>query len=243
MITHTLNIESNVLESKNFTKNIIEFCGTISTKITFAAHLSYYNLSAQEYLIACKDFSDYYNREDENRRNKFMNNIEYRKTLLSNYHTVEEVSEYFNRLHRYDLVEYDEVKKTLNEYMNNSIITKTIARRRQEKNMLAKKEEKLPKESFIGSNFTFISHCTIGGDLYKVYNFKVNNSMIIFLLNKGDLLDFFSFEDIELLEDPAFYADDNLVLSICTHERTITLHLTEEQYKSFKSLGIPHVKN
>lgn len=66
MITHTLNIESNVLESKNFTKNIIEFCGTISTKITFTAHLSYYNLSAQEYLIACKDFSDYYNREDEN---------------------------------------------------------------------------------------------------------------------------------------------------------------------------------
>lgn len=84
-----------------------------------------------------------------------------------------------------------------------------------------------------------MSHCTIGG-LYKVYDFKLTSSMISYLMNLGDLFNFYIFDNKDTLEDPAFYSDNRLILSVCTHERTSTLFLSEEQYDNFKTLDVPY---
>lgn len=237
MKSHTIFIEPNTLKSSNHTKNLIKYCSLICNKITFEIQLIYYDLSKNEYTNACNDFLNYYMGENEKRRNEFKNNIDYKMNLLKKYHTINEVSEYFDRLHQYDLVEFEEVKKTLEQYVINSRKNKDFELRRQDK--IIKKKVYLPMETFIGSRFTF-SHCTIGG-LYKVYYFNIHSSLVSHLLNEDELFKFYSFEDIEI-ENPAFYLDETCVLSVCTHERTISLHLSKEQYDIFKSLEIPFIK-
>lgn len=237
MKSYTIFIDPNTLKSCNHTNNLIEFCASICNKITFEIHISYYDLSKSECSHACNDFYNYYMGVNEKRRSEFENNIEFKMNLLEKYHTINEVSEYFDRLHQYDLVEFEEVKKILEQYVINSRKTKNVAISRQD-NIILKKVF-LPKEAFIGARFT-LSHCTIGG-LYKVYYFNIHSSLIGYLLNDNELFKFYSFEDIEL-ENPAFYFDETCVLSVCTHERTISLHLSKEQYDIFKSLEIPFIK-
>lgn len=237
MNSYNIFLEPNTLKSSNRAKNLIKFCASICNKITFEIQLSYYDLSKSEYNHACNDFINYYKGEDQKRRNEFKNSMDYKMSLLEKYHTLDEVSEYLDRLHQYDLVEFEEVKKTLEQYLHNSSKMKDHAISRQDKNIL--KEEGLPKEAFIGTRISF-SHCTKGG-IFKVYYFNIHSSLISHLINEGDLLKLYQFGGIEL-EDPAFYLDDTCVLSVCTHERTIALFLSKEQYNTFKSLEIPYIK-
>lgn len=96
----------------------------------------------------------------------------------------------------------------------------------------------LPEENYIGSRFTCNSHCTIGG-IYKVYTFKVDHNMTKYLNYCRDLTKFNTFKDIDFLEDPGFYVEDRLICSICSHERTYTLFLQEEEFSDFQLLKIP----
>ncbi len=187
---------------------------------------------------ACDDFYGYYRYEDEKRRSEFILNSDYKKFLLDKYHTIDEVYEYFNRLHQYDLIQLCELKDDLKQNIKNVPANKNTLLPDNCNHFIANKEM-LPKEAFLGYKFTF-SHCTIGG-IYKVYDFIINNLMMICMLNKGNFFENYSFDGIDKLENPALYSDNKLILSVCTHEHTIALHLTEEQYNDFKKTGIPYI--
>lgn len=135
-------------------------------------------------------------------------------------------------------MELEEVKKQLQHYVDDFKYNK----KKKEDLILESKavehEVHLPKESNIGSRFTYNSHCTIGG-LYKVYYFKMDEMMIEYLYNKGDLIKFNTFNDLYFLEDPCFYKDDRVICSICSHEQTIALFLQDNELEDFRLLKIP----
>ena len=235
----TLFIEPNIMKSQMHTQKIIQFCSSICTKITFATNLVNYNLSTEEYINAYSDFFDYYRCADENRRDRFVSDLDYRSKLLNTYLSEVEVSDYFDRLHQYDLIQFNELKYDLKQYVIEPKRNGNSEANSQDKSNHTKVTLSLPKEAYQGSKFTFESHCTIGG-LYKIYDFRMTDYMIDCLMNLGYLFDCFEFDNIDTLEDPAFYSDNNLVLSVCTHERTASLFLSEEQYINFKLLDVPH---
>ena len=223
------------MQSQIHAKKIIQFCSSICTKITISTNLVNYNLSTQEYINAYSDFFDYYRCADENRRDQFISDLDYKSKLLNTYQTEKEVSDYFDRLHQYDLIQFNELKNDLKQY----VIDHKKNRNSQDKSTHTKETLSLPKEAYQDSKFTFESHCTIGG-LYKVYDFKLTDPIINCLMNSSDLFNYFEFDNIDTLEDPAFYSDNSLILSVCTHERTTSLFLSEEQYNIFKLLDVPH---
>ena len=230
-------IEYKDIQLKQSYKKLIRYLSSMSNKITYSVIMEYYLLSPEEYIDSVNDFADEYSKEDSNRRLRFMNDIEYRETLFKTYHTYEEIYAYLERLKCYDLVELEEVKKQLQHYVNDFIYNK----RKKEYLTLESKEEQevfLPKESYIGNRFTYNSHCTIGG-LYKVYYFKMDEMMIGYLYNKGDLIKFNSFNEIYFLEDPCFYEGDRVICSICSHEKTFALFLEDNELEDFRLLKIP----
>lgn len=96
----------------------------------------------------------------------------------------------------------------------------------------------LPNESFIGSKFTVNSHCTIGG-LYKIYEFIIDQNMIDYLIQHGELTKTNCFQNETMLQDPGFYKQSQLICSICSHEQTYTLLLEDEQIIMLKEMDIP----
>jgi hypothetical protein len=239
MKLHIIDIEPDIMKSKIYVNKIMDFCSLRCNKISFEIHLSNYNLSEEEYKKACNDFYEYYRTEDVKRRTEFEQNPQYKNSLLNTYYTKDEVFNYFDRLHEYDLVQYNEIINNLKQSMNsnsNKVKSPTYA---QDKFMKEKKRLYLPEDAYLSSRYTFESHCTIGG-LYKVYDFKLNISMISSLKETEDLFKYYSFHDSDMLEDPAFYMDNTLVLSICTHERTANLFLSDDQLNEFKKFEIPH---
>lgn len=231
-------IEYKDVRSKKDYNKFISFLSSISNKITYSVTMQYYLLSPEEYTDAVNDFADEYRKEDSNRRLRFMNDLEYRETLLKTYHTYEEIVTYFDRLQCYDLVELEEVKKQLQVYVNDFKYNKKKKDDLTSESNGLEKEILLPKESFIGNKFTYKSHCTIGG-LYKIYYFKMDEMMIKYLDSKGDLIKFNTFNDLYFLEDPCFYKDDRVICSICSHEQTFALFLEDNELEDFRLLKIP----
>jgi hypothetical protein len=101
-------------------------------------------------------------------------------------------------------------------------------------------QEMLPREAYLGNKFSFISHCSMGGGVFKAYEFEIISPMVSYLLNARSLFKYYSFDGIDKLENPALYSENKLILSVCTHEHTAALHLTDEQYNDFKKIGIPY---
>lgn len=225
---HTIFLEYKDMLSKVNQKNLTIFLATISTEITYSVLMNYYFLSSEEYTIAVNDFYNEYSKEDLSRRSRFLKDASYRDTLFKTYKTHDEVLAYFERLKYYDLVELEEVKEELQLQMNYSQNNETL------------EEDKIviPEENYLGSRFTYKSHCTIGG-LYKEYHFKVDKKMTEYLSVKGNLTKFNTFKDVNYLEDPGFYNSDRLICSICSHEHTFVLFLFDSEFDDFRLLNIP----
>lgn len=238
MITKKLYLDYSTLKSSENTKKLIEFCGAICSDISFNVHLSNYNFTANEYKIACNDIYNYYMKENEVRRNDYFEKEECREKLLKKHHTTEQVREYFDRLMRYDMIEFEEVKMELKRFIKSFEPPKhdEIMNRDIENQM---SNVSLPTDNFLSSNFTFISHCTIGG-LYKSYKFRIDDIILKHLAREDKLFKFYLYKDTKWLEDPAFFDNDKLILSICSHDKTATLFLSVQQYNDFKFLEIPH---
>lgn len=231
-------IEYKDIRLKQKYKILIKFLSSMSNKITYSVIMEYYLLSPEEYTDSVNDITEEYSKEDLNRRLRFTNDLEYRETLFKTYHTYEEIFAYLDRLKCYDLVELEEVKKQLQYYVNDYNYNK---KKKEYLTLESKKVElevPLPKECYIGNRFTYNSHCTIGG-LYKVYYFKMDEMMIEYLYNKGDLIKFNSFNEICFLEDPYFYKGDRVICSICSHEQTFALFLQDNELEDFRLLKIP----
>jgi hypothetical protein len=94
------------------------------------------------------------------------------------------------------------------------------------------------EESFIRSRHTAFSHCSIGG-LYKIYELKFDQNMVDYLIQHGKLTKTNCFQNDTMLEDPGFYNQNQLVCSICSHEKTHFFFLDDEQISVLKELDIP----
>ena len=68
------------------------------------------------------------------------------------------------------------------------------------------------KNSLIKIDVTHIWHCTISGQLSKVFYFKLNKESINWLLQHKNIYDF------KWLDDLAFYKNNKCIFSSCTHE-------------------------
>ncbi len=237
MASHTIFIEPNILSSAKYSARIIDFCLSFCNQITFGTHLAYYELSMQEYDVACNEFLQYYRNEDTKRRIKFENDLEYKHAVMGQQSKSNNITKYFDRLHQYDLVEFTEIKKSLAHYIHNSTdrLPKSTGYRKDKRSTASS----LPTEAFTKVRFTF-SHCTTGAP-YRVYYFGITPALKHHLLTEGNLLNYYSYHGIEL-EDPAFYSDDSLILSVCTHERLTALYLSEAHWKAFQQLEIPYKK-
>ncbi len=78
---------------------------------------------------------------------------------------------------------------------------------------LETEQNKCLKENLIKTEVTFAWHCTVSGELSKVFYFKLNDDTVKWLSK------FESDYDLENLEDLAFYKKGKLLFSSCTHER------------------------
>ncbi|WP_455718457.1 hypothetical protein [Anaerosporobacter sp.] len=234
----TIFIEYKDMLSKSNCTKMINFLVAISNKITYSVILNYYYLTTEEYANAINDFSNETSKEDFDRRLRFLKDVEYQDTLLKIYHTHDEVLAYFERLYHYDLVELEEIKEELQLQVNFSQNNKKLKEDKILSNIKLRTKIVIPEENYLGSRFTYKSHCTIGG-LYKEYYFKIDNNMTEYLNKKGNLIKFNTFKDINYLEDPGFYNNDRLICSICSHEHTFCLILQDSELDDFRLLKIP----
>ena len=220
-------IDNNVMVNEQYRRKIIVFLKNYCDIVTYATLLvDDYDLNYEEYSKAKKDFSNEFIIEDEIRRAKFVDDIHYQNELLNKFHTSENVYEYFDRLKVYDNIELEKINKTLKQYLKNRRNTKYRG------------TMTLPNESFIGSKFTVNSHCTIGG-LYKIYEFIIDQNMIDYLIQHGELNKTNCFQNDTMLQDPGFYKQSQLICSICSHEQTYTFLLEDEQIIMLKEMDIP----
>ena len=220
-------IDNNIMVNEQYRRKIIDFLKKYCDIVSYATLLDDdYDLNYEEYSKAMRDFSNEFIIEDETRRSRFIDDIHYQNELLNKFHNSENVFEYFDRLKVYDNIELEKINKMLKRYLNNTGNTKyrdTIT---------------LPNESFIGSKFTVKSHCTIGG-LYKIYEFIMDQNMIDYLIQHGELTKMNCFQNDTMLEDPGFYKLNQLICSICSHEQTYTFFLDDEQIITLKETDIP----
>jgi hypothetical protein len=190
-----------------------------------------YNFLSNEVTIAINDIYNEYLEEDKNRRWKYLTNSENKINLLNLYNTDEKVEEYFDRLKKYDLIELENVKDLVLHLNERTEDTRLLGNY---------KTTSLPHDSYLGSRFTVYSHCTLGGGLYKLFCFQIDEEVKGKLLEKSDLLAYYSYNNVNFLEDPGFYHNDELICSICSHEQTFFLFLKDDQYLQFKKLEIQH---
>lgn len=235
---HTIHLEYKDMLSKPNHKKLITFLGTRSTKITYSVIMYNFFLSIEEYADAINDLSNESNKEDLDRRLRFVEDVGYQDTLLKTYHTQDEVLAYFDRLKYYDLVELEEIKEELQLKIYNSQDIKILKEDEIFSDKSLQTKIIIPEENYIGSRFTFYSHYTNGG-LYKEYHFKIDNRMTEYLSNKGDLTKYNTFKDILYLEDPGFYNNDRLICSIISHEHSFRLFLSNSEFDDFRLLKIP----
>lgn len=103
-------------------------------------------------------------------------------------------------------------------------------------------EDNFSKYKLTDRKVTCITPCTIGGEKV-MYFFEIEDVI------KNQ---FFEMEELfrpvigneatsTYLDDPVFYKDNEIILSLCSHERYATLYLTEIQYEDFRQLNIPHL--
>lgn len=212
---------------------LIKFCCNICNKLTLATHLNSYRLLSGELTKALDDIKNEYLKEDENRRRDYLTDNGIKEKLLNTYGTNDKVLEYFDRLSMYDLIELDNVKDLLLRYQNELEDTELPIKYSDSIDI------SLPQDSYLEEKFSVYSHCTIGG-VYKVYSFKIDRDIESMLLEICDLYSYYTFNNIYTLDDPAFYDEDKIICSICSHEQTIFLYLNNDQYKTFTELGIPY---
>ena len=99
----------DAMQSKENLRKLIEFCCSISNKLTLAAHMSMYYLSTHELPKALDDINNEYLIEDKDRRSRYVTDRNYKLDLLHTYHTDDEVMKYFDRLREYDLIELSKI--------------------------------------------------------------------------------------------------------------------------------------
>jgi len=88
---------------------------------------------------------------------------------------------------------------------------------------------------------TCMTPCTVGGPKV-MYFLKIEDRIKAQCCRMSDLFEpvIRDSEKELLLDDPTFYKEGKIVMTVCSHEQYATLFLDEKQYGEFKSLGISH---
>ena len=106
---------------------------------------------------------------------------------------------------------------------------------------LCNPKKDLSKVGLVGYKKTRKTHCT-EGPLTCIYTFLKESAIkqyIEKMPNWYSPIEIISDTHITL-EDPAFYKEGKLMVSICSHEKMASLVLTQAQYEIFHKLRIPH---
>jgi hypothetical protein len=103
-------------------------------------------------------------------------------------------------------------------------------------------EDIFSKYKLTDRKVTCITPCTLGG-AKVMYFFEIEDAIKHQFCEMEELFHPVIVDETTalLLDDPVFYKDNDIILSICSHERYATLYLTESQYEDFRSLEIPHI--
>lgn len=103
-------------------------------------------------------------------------------------------------------------------------------------------EDNFSKYKLEDRKVTCITPCTIGG-AKVMYFFEIEDAIKHRFYEMEELFYPVIKNETKMLylDDPVFYKDNEIVLSICSHERYANLYLIESQYEVFKSLEIPHI--
>lgn len=89
---------------------------------------------------------------------------------------------------------------------------------------------------------TYHTHCTMSGQPAVVYTFELRKQLKNQFLKMEEVFSpVFVQEGNIYIDDPAFYRNGRLIVSICSHERYGTMYLTEEEYEKFKLYRVPHI--
>lgn len=87
----------------------------------------------------------------------------------------------------------------------------------------------------------FESHCTKSADTMEVFKFQINDSLKDGFYNMYNIFSNVKISDEIYVEDSAFYRNNEMFFSICSHEQMATLEIRDEEYEEFKKLNIPHI--
>ncbi len=93
----------------------------------------------------------------------------------------------------------------------------------------------------IERDLTFHNHCTTSTAVMENYTFSLNDSLKQVFFKMDNIFSNVEIIDELIMDDPAFYKDNNVFLSICSHEQYATLNISEVEYEEFRQLNIPHL--
>lgn len=97
------------------------------------------------------------------------------------------------------------------------------------------------KYGLIERDLTFHNHCTTSTAVMENYTFLLNESLKQVFYKMDNIFSYIEIMDTLKMDDPAFYKDNNIFLSICSHEQYATLNISEEEYEEFRQLDISHL--
>ncbi|WP_310603023.1 histidine phosphatase family protein [Anaerosporobacter sp.] len=218
---------SDMLDKSNY-KKILDFLIPKCTELTYYVILQYYYLTAEDLTKAIEDLTGEVDKEKfqdhllKLKKSNEMALIKYEE--LDGYEETEPIIKDKERIIK-ELRWFYSIQKPITPPPTN-----------------VKNEGILPETSFIDSTYTQVSHCTFGG-LYKEFRFRLDENLIAYLYNTGDLIKFNTFKNLEWLEDPVFYNGEEIKCAISSHERNIAFFLKQEEYEAFKLLNIPMLVN
>ena len=103
-------------------------------------------------------------------------------------------------------------------------------------------EDNFSKYKLTERKVTCITPCTVGGEKV-MYFFEIEDAIKHQFYEMEDLFSHVIKNETAALylDDPVFYKENDIILTICSHESYATLYLTESQYEDFRSLEIPHL--
>lgn len=87
----------------------------------------------------------------------------------------------------------------------------------------------------------FESHCTKSSDTMELFKFQKDDIIKDGFYNMYHIFSNVRISDEIYVEDPAFYRNNEVFFSICSHEQMATLEIRDDEYEEFKKLDIPHI--
>lgn len=219
-----INLHVDVIGEKM--RNLLDFVIQRSDAISVSRYYDGF-MDLQEFTDMQKAYYDHILKEDNERRDKYRNNIEnYQerlKCLLNHIKSDSEAYDYFQDVLEQELIHCNDIK--YNEYSS-----------KPDRRFVSSAKE------FIKSEYTRITPVT-RNPVFELCYFGIGKISDSILNNMKELYDYpYIINGVEF-EDLTFYNNGNVVCAICSHEEFAYLILEQHGYDLFRLLDIKHQSN